>query len=97
MRNVMSGLNEYSGRRCCVGSQVRGAPVPGSGWLASIVLMTLLERLPTYPAVMDERAPIKYSANVLNCCVNCGRICEPQDRSWPETLASGCEPCKPVA
>ena len=43
----MSGLNGKSGRRCCAGSQVLAGPVPGSGWLASIVMMMYFESLPT--------------------------------------------------
>src|SRR4029079_13191506 len=95
--SVIAGLNAKSGRRDCVDVQVVGSPTPGSGWLPSIGVTRWLDLLPTEPTVIDDREPIRYSANTFHCCVNCGRRFGSQARTTPDGRSSACSPSKPVA
>ena len=47
--------------------------------------------------LIDDREPIRYSANRFHCCVNCGRRFGSQARTTPDARSSACSPSKPVA
>ena len=47
--------------------------------------------------LIDDREPIRYSANRFHCWVNCGRRFGSQARTTPDGRSSACRPSKPVA